>query len=578
MPDTGHSVGHLVPVWIVYVDGERLDPMYEGTLERIVVDDQLDVVGSAVLEFDSSKIKIRDSGTFSLESYVSVHLGYKDDCEQVFAGEVTEFKGDFSEYGHERVKVVCKNCLHKLQNALQSLSFEAKSPAAVLKERLGVYGLKGEIEDFGAVRNYFVESGLSDYEYLLQTARKYGKTVYGYEDTVYIKDEVTVSNEEVILEWGKSLISFRCSENLKEQLSGCTFAGWDENNCEGITGSAGLSDIPVKVGGGKTWEDNSKGASGTWKTVFMADDLYDNEDAKNRAIGYLQNISMEYQTGVGKCEGNRHVFPGMRVTIKYVGEHFSGEYIAERVVHEVSVNGPFTTEVYVKRNMTAGGASHVPGAELAEQECAGNTETEQAAVEEGDEHAALYENEADDTAADTEQPAITQLLWKKDTSAISKALIGDTVLLCAEVRNIPDGTDAVIRIAEQDDDGTNDAVAVLTAAVSNGRILCAWDVVYTADNDDSSSVQELQEKGYTVPEYVFTVECGGVKSGKSPLLEVMGWIRTAFRNNKTGKPLVNRKYRIYLYDGTIITGKTDNNGYVDIKTLKQGQYFILMER
>lgn len=76
--------------------------------------------------------------------------------------------------------------------------------------------MKGEIEDFGAVRNYFVESGLSDYEYLLQTARKYGKAVYGYEDTVYIKDEVTVSNEEVILEWGKSLISFRCSENLKE--------------------------------------------------------------------------------------------------------------------------------------------------------------------------------------------------------------------------------------------------------------------------------------------------------------------------------------------------------------------------
>ena len=37
-------------------------------------------------------IKIRDSGTFSLESQVSVHLGYKDDCAQVFAGEVTEFR------------------------------------------------------------------------------------------------------------------------------------------------------------------------------------------------------------------------------------------------------------------------------------------------------------------------------------------------------------------------------------------------------------------------------------------------------------------------------------------------------
>ena len=85
---------HLTPVWIVYVDGERLDPMYEGALEleRIVIDDKLNGVGTGVLEFDSSMIKIRDSGTFSLESYVSVHLGYKDDCEQVFAGEVTEFR------------------------------------------------------------------------------------------------------------------------------------------------------------------------------------------------------------------------------------------------------------------------------------------------------------------------------------------------------------------------------------------------------------------------------------------------------------------------------------------------------
>ena len=290
----------------------------------------------------------------------------------------------------------------------------------------------------------------------------------------------------------------------------------------------------------------------------------------------MQNISMEYQTGVGKCEGNRHVFPGMRVTIKYVGEHFSGEYIAERVVHEVSVNGPFTTEVYVKRNMTAGGASHVPGAELAEQEGAGNTETEQVAGEEGDERAALYENEADDTAADTEQQAITQLLWKKDTSAISKALIGDTVLLCAEVRNIPDGTDAIIRIAEQDDDGNNDAVAVLTAAVSNGRILCAWDVVYTADNDDSSSVQELQEKGYTVPEYVFTVECGGVKSGKSPLLEVMCWIRTKVINQYTKAPIKNRKYQIMKNNNIIITGKTDNEGYVYLSDIEIGNFVLVI--
>ena len=395
-----------IPVYGVSAETDeysRLEPAYEGALERIVVDDQLDGVGSAVLEFDSGAKQIRDSGTFALESQVSVHLGYKDDCAQVFAGEVTEFRADFSADGHERIKVVCRNCLYKLQNAYQSRAFEEKRVSDALKERLESYGLKGNIEPFGAVKHYFVENGVTDYEYLMQNAKKYGKTVYAYEDTVYIQDEVTISEAEVILEWGKSVISFRCSENLKGQLSGCVFAGWDELKCEGITERAELADIAVKAGGEHTWKDNGKGAGGVWESVFSADDVYDSEDAKQRAAGYLQNRSMEYQTGAVKCEGNRHIFPGMRITVKNVGDYFSGEYIAERVVHELSVSRGFMTEVYVKRNMTAGGASHVPGAELAEQEGSGNTETEQAAGGEGNERIPLYENEADDTAADTEQ-------------------------------------------------------------------------------------------------------------------------------------------------------------------------------
>ena len=98
--------------------------------------------------------------------------------------------------------------------------------------------------------------------------------------------------------------------------------------------------------------------------MFSADDVYDSEDAKQRAAGYLQNRSMEYQTGAVKCEGNRHIFPGMRVEIKYVGDYFSGEYIAERVVHELSVSRGFMTEVYVKRNMTAGEQVMYPGLSL----------------------------------------------------------------------------------------------------------------------------------------------------------------------------------------------------------------------
>lgn len=341
---------HLTPVWIVYVDGTRLDTDHEGALQKIVIDDKLNNVGTATLEFDSSVTKIRDKGTFSLESKVSIHLGYKDDCEEVFIGEVTDFDIQLNEYGHEQLVVTCSNCLYKLKNATQSLSFESKALSDILSEMIQNYSLTAQIDAFGPTRNYTVENLTSDYDYLMKAARMYGKTVYAHDSDIYIKDEVTVNNGDVIMEWGKSLISFKGHESLDNQLSECTFSGWDENKCEAITATATLSDIPVTVGGSNTWDKNSKGAGGKWASNFYADDLFDNDDAKNRAIGELMNTSFKYQTCIAKGEGNYKALPGMRVSMKYVGEKFSGEYIADRVIHEFSSVSGYTTEVYGKRN------------------------------------------------------------------------------------------------------------------------------------------------------------------------------------------------------------------------------------
>ena len=147
----------------------------------------------------------------------------------------------------------------------------------------------------------------------------------------------------------------------------------------------------------------------------------------------------------------------------------------------------------------------------------------------------------------------------------------------ADTQNIADGASATIKIVEKDADGNDDDVATLKAAVQNNTIECAWKVVYTADNDDADSKQEQEEKGYTLPEYAFTVECDGVESEESGQLDVLGWIKTQFKDKKTGKPIANRKYTVYLLDGSTIKDSTDENGFVDLKELKYGEYFIDFE-
>ena len=149
--------------------------------------------------------------------------------------------------------------------------------------------------------------------------------------------------------------------------------------------------------------------------------------------------------------------------------------------------------------------------------------------------------------------------------------------MCADTHNIADGTSATIKIVEKDDDGNDDEVATLKTTVQKNKIECAWKVVYTADDDDADSEQEKKEKGYTLPEYAFTVECDGEKSAESGQLDVRGWIKTKFTDKRTGKPLANKKYTVYLLDGSTIKGSTDENGFVDLKELKYGEYFIIFK-
>ena len=61
---------------------------------------------------------------------------------------------------------------------------------------------------------------LTDYGYIR-------KTVYCHGNTVYVKTEITPTDDDVVLEWGKSLISARTKTDLAAQLSAVTATGWD---------------------------------------------------------------------------------------------------------------------------------------------------------------------------------------------------------------------------------------------------------------------------------------------------------------------------------------------------------------
>lgn len=88
----------------------------------------------------------------------------------------------------------------------------------------------------------------------------------------------------------------------------------------------------------------------------------------------------------------------------------------------------------------------------------------------------------------------------------------------------------ILCIVLTDDERNDEEVETSNAKVQDGKILYKWKVIYMEDNDDTESQKEMDEKGYTLPEYAFTVECDGVESEESGQLDVKDEIVLTVKN------------------------------------------------
>lgn len=144
---------------------------------------------------------------------------------------------------------------------------------------------------------------------------------------------------------------------------------------------------------------------------------------------------------------------------------------------------------------------------------------------------------------------------------ITKALVDAEVLLCAETSGIADGISVKIKIVENDDDD----VATLSASVKDNKVECKWKVIYTADDDDSNSQKEMEEKGYTLPEYVFTVECDDVESDESGQLDLLDYVTLKIKDFESVK---GKKIKLMWKDGS------SKEFVIDKKEMKLSDLFI----
>ena len=425
-----------------------------------------DLAQATSLLFGSSPLDFCNDGTFTIGSEVSIHLGYKDDVHEVFAGEVTGFAPRLDEYSAPLMEVKMHSKLHRLNKGTRCASFEHKTPAGIIRDIVQGYNLNADVEDFGPEYNYIEQKNFTDYGYIMYLAGKYGKTVYCNRNTVHVKTEIAPTDDDVVLEWGKTIISARTKIDLAAQLSAVTATGWDMRKCSGFMATATMKDVPLKIGGEYCWEDNAKGYDSHKVGQLSSSSFTDEKDALEVARSVLLGRSMQFQSCEAKTEGNCRIRPGNRLTVRYLGMHSDGEYLVQLVEHDFSVQDGYFTTCHLKRNFCEVGNNRSITEIDRERINSQGAKSEGNVAFAGSGKQTETQNDTEESNVEEKSPKISNPRWEDENGkAITKALVGDEVYLCADVTDIADGATAKIKVIEKDGDGNDDFVAELGAAV-----------------------------------------------------------------------------------------------------------------
>ena len=297
----GSNEEKLVPSFLIYINGSRLAVEKEADIKEITVINKLDAPSSFSITVSDMKKKWMDNNDNMPGSEVKISLGYKDKLEEIFKGEITAISPMFRLRSDTILVIKGHDQLHRLTRAKKSRSFSGnKKDSDIIKEIAGDAGLSSDIDNIGAAHLFTMQRNQTDYDYIMDIANRYNCKVWVKDKKLYFKKLQENSGEDVVLEWGKTLIEFNPNLDTTKLISEAEVRGWDKDKAEAVVGTKKVSNITLKIGGNKLGGAVVEEKFGAAKMIHIDENIKDKSSADQAALDILTENSMNYITASGK--------------------------------------------------------------------------------------------------------------------------------------------------------------------------------------------------------------------------------------------------------------------------------------
>ena len=169
--------------------------------------------------------------------------------KRLLVGEITSVEPDYP-YGSAPVVMLRGyDRSHRLHRGQKTRSYVQMTDSDIVTKITREYGLKPEVDDTTEVYAYILQNNQSDFEFVMERARRLGFTFLVDDRSLVFKKPGSLSSDTVELEYGVTLRQFKPRMTTASQFKEVIVKGWDTVNKRDILGHAGAS-TPAAGGNG----------------------------------------------------------------------------------------------------------------------------------------------------------------------------------------------------------------------------------------------------------------------------------------------------------------------------------------
>jgi phage protein D len=292
---------------------------------------------------------------FKLGDILTVKLGYVDALDPVFDGDLTVLQPSFSSGEPSTLSVEGHSRLHRLRLGTRTRTFQGYTDKVIAETIAHEVGLTPEADQTKPEHPYVIQRNQSDYDFLLERARRIGFEVLVVGKTLYFRKPPDEGIRELKLSWAAGdaggqltvLHGFEATFDGTKPVTKVEVPGWDAT-----TGKAIKAVVEAGSKGVAPSTDASKAFGARREMVVTGASVDSKEEATRIAQAYFDAQALRTLTATGTALGNPLIRPGKVVRIDGLGPLFSGDYLITRATHRLDHRG-YETSFVVRRGKTA---------------------------------------------------------------------------------------------------------------------------------------------------------------------------------------------------------------------------------